>query len=145
MVTKSCCAWRLALGGKRWTFIMIAFAGFSVLLHYASRYPVRTFKIVKTCCVFGCANRSDGKEKRLSFHRLRQTDVHMFCKDCQVVQDECEDVPWKTEQTKREDKDEKKNKTVMTNQTKTYQTKNDDRTRRSWNPGWPDCRKATAK
>ena len=28
----------------------------------------------------------------------------------------------------------------MTNQTKNYQTKNDHRTRRSWKPGWPECR-----
>ena len=71
--------------------------------------------------------------KRKDSHSIacRRTDVDMFCrKDCQVVQDECEGVPWKTEQKKREDKDEKKKK-VMTNQTKTYQTKNDDRTRRS--------------
>ena len=39
----------------------------------------------------------------------RRTDVDMFCKDCQVVQDECGGVPWKTEQKKREGKDEKKN------------------------------------
>ena len=75
--------------------------------------------------------------KRKDSHSIacRRTDVDMFCKDCQVVQDECEGVPWKTEQKKREDKeDEKKKKkkeTVMKNQTKTYQTKNDDRTRRS--------------
>ena len=83
---------------------------FSVLLHNASRYSARTFKMVKTCCVymFGCASCSAGKEKGLSFHRFRRTDVDMFCKDCQVVQDECEGVPWKTEQKKREDKDEKK-------------------------------------
>ena len=106
---------------------------FSVLLHNASRYSARTFKMVKTCCVymFGCASCSAGKEKGLSFHRFRRTDVDMFCKDCQAVQDECEGVPWKTEQKKREDKDEKKKKKVMKNQTKTYQTKNDDRTRRS--------------
>ena len=38
-----------------------------------------------------------------------------------------------------------KKKTVMKNQTKTYQTKNDDRTRRSWKPGWPECRTASAR
>ena len=84
--------------------------------------------------------------KRKDSHSIacRRTDVDMFCKDCQVVQDECEGVPWKTEQKKREDKDEKK-KTVMKNQTKTYQTKNDDRTRRSWKPGWPECRTVRAR
>ena len=48
--------------------------------------------------------------KRKDSHSIacRRTDVDMFCKDCQVVQDECEGVPWKTEQKKREDKDEKK-------------------------------------
>ena len=47
--------------------------------------------------------------KRKDFHSIacRQTDVHMYCKDCQVVQDECKHVPWKTEQAKREDKYEK--------------------------------------
>ena len=49
--------------------------------------------------------------KRKDSHSIacRRTDVDMFCKDCQVVQDECEGVPWKTEQKKREDNDEKKN------------------------------------
>ena len=41
--------------------------------------------------------------KRKDSHSIayQQTDVHMFCKDCQVVHDECEDVSWKTEQTKK--------------------------------------------
>ena len=81
---------------------MIAFTGI--------RSPVRTFKIVKTSCVFGCASRSDGKEKGLSFHRL-PTDwcSYVLQRLPSSIQDWCEGVPWKTEQTKREDKDEKKN------------------------------------
>ena len=67
-------------------------------------------------------------------------------KDCQVVQDLCEGVPWKREQIKRGEKEgtegkkreekinknrkkkkeRNKEKTVTTNQTRTCQTRNDD-------------------
>ena len=48
------------------------------------------------------------KRKDSHFIACRWTDVDMFCKGCLVVQAECEGVPWKTEQKKREDKDGKK-------------------------------------
>ena len=48
--------------------------------------------------------------KRKDSHSIacQRTDDDMFCKDCQVVQDECEGVPFTTEQKKREDKMKKK-------------------------------------
>ena len=101
MVTKSYRAWRLALGGKRSTFIMLLSAP-------------------SQCKPISCQNFQNGQDllrghaalqaKRKNSHSIacRRTDVDMFCKDCQIVQDECEGVPWKTEQKRREDKDEKK-------------------------------------
>ena len=113
MVTKSCRAWRLALGGKRWTFIMLLSAP-------------------SQCKPISCQNFQNGQDLlcvRMCQLLWRQRDrtlipslsdglvVDMFCKDCQVVQDESEGVPWKTEQKKRDDKDWKKRS--WSNQTKT--------------------------
>ena len=110
MVTKSCRAWRLALGGKRWTFIVLL----SAPSPCSQCKPIfcqkfRNGQDLQRAHVRMCQLRKDS-------HSIacRRTDVDMFCKDCQVVQDECEGVPWKTEQKKREDKDEKKKRSWRT-------------------------------
>ena len=85
MVTKSCRAWHLALGGKRWTFIMIAFSGFcsftmqaDILLEPRRSRPAACLDVPAALTA-----------KRKDSHSVacRRTDVDMFCKDRQVVQD----------------------------------------------------------
>ena len=113
MVTKSCRAWRLALGGKRWTFndraSQCPFTMQADILPEVSKW---SRPAACTCSDVPAALQA----KRKDSHSIacRRTDVDMFCKDCQVVQDECEGVPWKTEQKKREDKDEKKKRSWRT-------------------------------
>ena len=83
------------------------------------------------------------QSERTPIPSLGLIDVDRFCKDCQV-QDLCEGVPRKTEPTKREHVDidkkrkrrRRRKKKGWTIQTKTFQTKNDDRTRSSSMKTW---------
>ena len=111
MVTKSCCAWRLALGGKRWTFILIASeasrCSFTMQAYILSELSKRSRP-------FACSDipaALTAKKKGSHSVACRRTDADMYWKDCKVVQDWCGGIPWKTkQQTKREDKDENRQK-----------------------------------
>ena len=67
--------------------------------------------MVKTCCVymFGCVSCSAGKEKALSFHRLPTDWCWYILQGLPSSTRRMWRRPWKTEQKKRKDKDEKKN------------------------------------